>query len=102
MNVLQKFLFRHATAVEITRVVVKELIVMSADHGIGILPPVSQFHPSRRALVPPMATHISAQRGRPLGDEEWVESIARRLNLESTMRPRGRPRESFPKDGGTL
>ena len=33
-----------------------------------------------------------AQRGAPLGDECWVESIARRLGLESTMRPRGRPR----------
>jgi len=27
-----------------------------------------------------------------LGDEGWVKSIARRLDLESTMRPRGRPR----------
>lgn len=33
-----------------------------------------------------------AQRGAPLGDEGWVESIARRLDLESTMRPRCRPR----------
>ena len=33
-----------------------------------------------------------AQRGAPLGDEGWIESIARRLDLESTMRPRGRPR----------
>lgn len=33
-----------------------------------------------------------AQRRAPLGDEGWIESIARRLDLESTMRPRGRPR----------
>lgn len=33
-----------------------------------------------------------AQRGAPLGDEGWIEAIARRLDLESTMRPRGRPR----------
>tara|TARA_R110002073_G_scaffold21524_7_gene75835 strand:+ start:9115 stop:9828 length:714 start_codon:yes stop_codon:yes gene_type:complete len=33
---------------------------------------------------------VSAQRDKPLGDEGWVESIARRLNLESTKRPRGR------------
>ncbi len=33
----------------------------------------------------------SAQRGKPLGEPTWVESIARRLNLESTLRPRGRP-----------
>jgi putative transposase len=38
------------------------------------------------------AVRLSANRGRPLGDEGWVESTARRLNLESTMRPRGRPR----------
>jgi putative transposase len=46
------------------------------------------------------AVRRSAQRGRPLGDEGWVESIARRLNLESTMRPRGRPRVRFPKEEG--
>ncbi len=35
-------------------------------------------------------TRACARRGRPWGDESWVESIANRLNLESTMRPRGR------------
>ena len=44
------------------------------------------------------AVRLAANRGRPLGDEAWVESIARRLNLESTMRPRGRPRVRFPDD----
>ena len=43
------------------------------------------------------AVQLSAQRGKPMGDEAWVESIARRLNLESTMRPRGRPQVRFPK-----
>jgi putative transposase len=38
------------------------------------------------------AVRLSANRGRPLGDEGWVEPTARRLNLECTMRPRGRPR----------
>ncbi len=33
------------------------------------------------------------QRGRPLGDETWVESIAKRLSLETTIRPRGRPKK---------
>lgn len=41
------------------------------------------------------AVRLSAQRGKPLGDEAWVQSIARRLNLESTIRPRGRPRVHF-------
>jgi putative transposase len=39
------------------------------------------------------AVRRCAQRGCPLGEESWVESIARRLNLESTIRPRGRPRK---------
>ena len=43
-----------------------------------------------------LAVRLSTQRGRPLGDEDWVESIARRLNLESTMRPRGRKQVRFP------
>jgi putative transposase len=38
------------------------------------------------------AVRLSAQRGRPLGDEDWVESMAQRFNLESTIRPRGRQR----------
>lgn len=38
------------------------------------------------------AVRRCAQRGASLGDECWVEAIARRLGLESTMRPRGRPR----------
>ncbi len=41
------------------------------------------------------AVRMSAQRGRPLGDSEWVASTARRLNLESTIRPRGRQRIHF-------
>ena len=44
------------------------------------------------------AVRLSAQRGKPLGDEAWVASMARRLNLESNMRPRGRPRVRFPKE----
>ena len=31
------------------------------------------------------AVRLYAQRGRPLGDEGWVESIASRLDLESTL-----------------
>ncbi|QEG41850.1 transposase [Roseimaritima ulvae] len=42
------------------------------------------------------AVRKCAQRGAPLGDEGWVEATARRLNLESTMRPRGRPRLRRP------
>jgi len=41
---------------------------------------------------------LSAQQGKPLGDEAWVESIARRLIPECTMRSRGRPHVLAPKD----
>ena len=37
-------------------------------------------------------------RGRPYGTETWVRRIIRRLNLEGTLRPRGRPRKT-PKKG---
>jgi putative transposase len=39
--------------------------------------------------------HWSKTRGCPFGEETWVESVARRFDLEMTMRPRGRPRK-FP------
>ena len=35
----------------------------------------------------------SVQRGRPFGGETWVARMAKRLGLESTLRPRGRPRK---------
>jgi len=37
------------------------------------------------------------KRGAPLGDANWVQRTARRLGLESTLRPRGRPRVRPPK-----
>ena len=40
------------------------------------------------------AIRRSIRRGRPLGDSQWTESIARRLGLESTLRPRGRPKKA--------
>ncbi|MBX3418483.1 MAG: hypothetical protein KF851_12835 [Pirellulaceae bacterium] len=41
------------------------------------------------------AIRTSAQRGSPFGDDRWIESTAKRLNLESSLRPRGRPRVHF-------
>ena len=38
------------------------------------------------------ALRRSVNRGSPFGSEAWVDRIARRLDLEITMRPRGRPR----------
>ena len=36
----------------------------------------------------------SVVRGMPYGSEDWTKRIVRRLGLESTMRPRGRPRKA--------
>ena len=35
---------------------------------------------------------VSLKRGRPFGREAWTRRIASQLNLDSTLRPRGRPR----------
>ena len=40
------------------------------------------------------AVHTSIARGRPFGTEAWQESTALQLGLESTFRPRGRPRKT--------
>jgi len=40
---------------------------------------------------------LSAQQGKPLGDYAWLESAARPLNLESTIRPRCRSQVRIPK-----
>jgi len=37
------------------------------------------------------ALHRALARGCPFGDESWSDRIIRRLGLESTLRPRGRP-----------
>ncbi len=36
-------------------------------------------------------------RGQPYGTETWVQRMIRRLNLEGTFRPRGRPRKLHKK-----
>jgi putative transposase len=39
------------------------------------------------------AVRNSVNRGSPFGDVNWVQAIARRLNLQSTLRPRVRPKK---------
>ena len=38
----------------------------------------------------------SATSGRPFGSETWVKRLAKRLDLDLTIRPRGRPRVHQP------
>jgi putative transposase len=40
------------------------------------------------------ALRVSLERGRPYGTASWTTATARRLGLESTVRPRGRPRKA--------
>ena len=42
------------------------------------------------------AVRRSVQRGQPYGSEPWCERIVQTLGLESTLRPRGRPRKTAP------
>ena len=42
------------------------------------------------------AVRRCVNRGSPFGDKRWVESTAKRLRLESTLRPRGRPQVRKP------
>jgi len=36
---------------------------------------------------------ISIQRDRPFGGDNWIKRIIKKLGLESTIRPRGRPKK---------
>lgn len=47
--------------------------------------------PQTEAEVKRMSESI--QRGRPYGEASWVKRVAGRLGLESSLRPRGRPRK---------
>jgi putative transposase len=54
---------------------------------------------TRRVNTPLVAADVEAvqlaiRRGQPFGGERWQARIAARLGLESTFRPRGRPRKS--------
>jgi putative transposase len=40
------------------------------------------------------AIRQSIRRGRPLGDDKWLTRIVKKLKLEQTLRPRGRPRKA--------
>lgn len=40
------------------------------------------------------ALRLSVQRGRPFGEESWVRQMVKRFGMESTLRPRGRPKGS--------
>jgi putative transposase len=43
-----------------------------------------------------------SRRGRPYGDEAWVNSVAQQLGLQSTLRPRGRPAKEKASDPSSI
>ena len=45
------------------------------------------------------ALRACVERGRPYGDTGWQQSIAKRLGLEASLRPRGRPRKPARNEG---
>jgi len=44
------------------------------------------------------ALRRSVNRGTPFGSVPWQVRTAKRLGLESTLRPRGRPKKKRPAD----
>jgi len=54
----------------------------------GWIEPVNQPQTELEVL----AIRRSVQRGVPYGDDAWTHLAARKLSLESTLRPRGRPK----------
>lgn len=48
------------------------------------------------------ALRVAVKRSRPFGDERWQERTARKLSLESTLHPRGRPKVRPIKDSRPL
>ena len=47
------------------------------------------------------AVRRATHRGAPFGEESWAKSTVERLRLDSTIRPRGRPRIRFPDEDCT-
>ena len=45
------------------------------------------------------ALRCSVRRGRPFGDVGWVTRMVQRMGLESTIRPRGRPKQKRGQGG---
>ncbi len=44
------------------------------------------------------AVQRSVSRGAPFGESSWQQQTAKRLDLQSTLRPRGRPHKAKPAD----
>jgi putative transposase len=57
------------------------------------LPRLWKSQADKIADVPMDAIETCIHRGRPFGDKEWIVKTAQNLSLESSLRPRGRPKK---------
>ena len=57
------------------------------------LPRLWKSQADKIADVPLDTIETCIQRGRPFGDEKWILKAAKDLALESSLRPRGRPKK---------
>ena len=69
------------------------LSVFSRFGGCHLSPPLSPFTSQPHTEAEVAALRCCVNRGRPFGDPKWVTDTAKRLGLESTIRPRGRPKK---------
>ena len=90
-----------ATSLDVSRVA--DWPWSSAGRPLGIAPPsldLEEIFPDARARLPHRLTQSqldqikrSLDRGSPLGSPRWQKRTAKQLGLQSTLRPRGRPRK---------
>ena len=70
----------------------KSFPIEEDDHLLTVLRYVER-NPVRASNAELAALRRSVDRGTPYGNSGWVEKTARRPGLQSTQRPRGRPRK---------
>ena len=61
--------------------------------AIPVPPRLAQADQASQAEAELAAVRAAVHRGSPLGSDAWQCRIVKRLGLESTLRPRGRPRK---------
>lgn len=69
------------------------LLAMLSRWPIGIPAQWSSLVDQPQTEAELEAIRRSVKRGRPFGDERWMQRTAKRFGLESTFRPQGRPRK---------
>jgi putative transposase len=65
-----------------------------SDSPVALPPNWTQLVSRNMAVAVHDGISNSIRRGAPLGDPDWIKRTAVKLNLESTTRPRGRPKNS--------